>query len=276
MAGDRDLDAFRKEYGLDGAFREAVKRWRETKHHQASAIGTRGPVVTALVERFRRDLEDHLVRHHQADRQLSRAWREVKRPRRGTKRAAALKRNARERRRDKAWQAFEHASECLALLSPWYVHADDELNAEFNAIKIARDGIDDAIAKLLALDDKLQREGHVAWYRRHTAGQRGVEEPPDGDPRAFLAEARRGRDPVVALLVARQIIAWIPTLSNRSSTKGGRPGKPGRKRLVQALGDAGVDDATVQDVLLELGFDEVEAGRDNIRATRSAAKKSKG
>src|SRR5215510_5164410 len=109
MTGDRDLDAFRKEYGLDGAFREAVKRWRETKHHQASAIGTRGPAVTALVERFRRDLEDHLVRHHQADRQLSRAWREVKRPRRGTKRAAALKRDARERRRDKTWQAFERA-----------------------------------------------------------------------------------------------------------------------------------------------------------------------
>jgi len=36
------------------------------------------------------------------------------------------------------------ASECLALLSPWYVHADDELNAEFNAIKIALDGIEEA------------------------------------------------------------------------------------------------------------------------------------
>jgi len=276
VAGDRDLDAFRKEYGLDGTFREAVKRWRETKHHQASATETRGPVVAALIERFRRDLEDHLVRHHQADRQLSRAWREVKRPRRGTKRAAVLKRDARERRRDKTWQAFERASECLALLSPWYVHADDELNAEFNAIKIALDGIDDAIAKLLALDDKLQRKGHVAWYRRHTAGERGIEEPPDGDPRAFLAEARRGRDPVAALLVARELIERIPTLTNRTSPKGGRPGKPGRNRLVQALAGAGVDDARVQNVLLELGYDKDEAGRDNIRATRSAAKKSKG
>jgi hypothetical protein len=80
---------------------------------------------------------------------------------------------------------------------------------------------------------------------------------------------------VAALLVAREIIERIPTLTNRTSPKGGRPGKPGRNRLVQALAAAGIDDAMVRAALLELGYDEAESGRDNIRSTRSAAKISR-
>lgn len=97
------------------------------------------------------------------------------------------------------------------MLGPWYVHADAELNVEYDSLKKALSGIEEGIARLRQLDEDLRADGRVAWYRRFASGRPGIEEPPNADPRAFVAEERRGRDPVVALLIAHEIIRLIPT-----------------------------------------------------------------
>lgn len=276
---------FRTQYELDGTFDAAFARWTETSNAQAQAGEPRlGPRAETLAVELRASLalavdeENDAMADWEAIHSNLAGWSPFAVAINTTYALVLVvlcnRQQHFEREASAAWSKCRRIEDCLEVLHTSYVHFDAELNEEHQAIHAARVAIDSGLERLARLDEELARSGRSAWYRMLVDGPAahppGFDEPLALDERATFSHARNGRDPVVALLIARDLLRLVPTIGSLDEPRRGRPEKGNLNRLVDVFTAIDLPPSRIRDVLVDLGFDgKTEAHPDNIRRIRN-------